>query len=530
MKTRLLPALVVALTLVLPMRPEAAPASLDSPRHRLIILADMGNEPDEEQQMAHMLMCCNEFEPEALIAVTGKYLRPESKIEYRRHLHPELFHRLIDGYAKVLPNLKLNAQGWPEADFLHSIVYEGQKGYGIADVGEGKSSPGSEAIVGALLKEDPRPIWVVVNAGANTLAQALTDLRARFKDDPAKLDALLAKLRVFENGAQDNSGAWICHEFPKIHWIRSNYQTYAYGGPGGREGDVVRGLGPHFWKPHPYSPEGQHQWIKENVQVGHGALGELYPDRRWGTTVGFMEGGGTVPWLGLVNKGLFDIDRPSWGGWSGRFTANKVENFWSRHADIKVDEQKVTPFLTHREASDVWTDPESGETFHGDYVPVWRWRPAMYADFLCRMDWCVKPFKEANHHPVAAFNGDPSDTIVRLKALAGEELDFDASASSDPDGDPLIFSWWQYEEPGTYPGRAFIENANSAKAKVFIPTGAGGKQIDIILEVRDQNPIASLRDYRRMVIDVEDRVVENKSSQISQRETRDLEKKDPMRS
>jgi hypothetical protein len=26
----------------------------------------------------------------------------------------------------VLPNLKLHAQGWPEADFLHSIVYEGQ--------------------------------------------------------------------------------------------------------------------------------------------------------------------------------------------------------------------------------------------------------------------------------------------------------------------------------------------------------------------------------------------------------------------
>jgi hypothetical protein len=31
-------------------------------------------EPDEIQQNIHMLMCSNEFEPEGLIAVTGKYL------------------------------------------------------------------------------------------------------------------------------------------------------------------------------------------------------------------------------------------------------------------------------------------------------------------------------------------------------------------------------------------------------------------------------------------------------------------------
>ena len=46
---------------------------------RLIILADMGNEHDEVQQMAHMIMCSNEFELEGLIAVSGIYLRPESK-------------------------------------------------------------------------------------------------------------------------------------------------------------------------------------------------------------------------------------------------------------------------------------------------------------------------------------------------------------------------------------------------------------------------------------------------------------------
>ena len=35
-------------------------------RTRLVILADMGCEPDEVQQMIHMLICSNEFEPERL--------------------------------------------------------------------------------------------------------------------------------------------------------------------------------------------------------------------------------------------------------------------------------------------------------------------------------------------------------------------------------------------------------------------------------------------------------------------------------
>jgi len=51
---------------------------------RMVILADMGNEPDEMQQMIHMITCSNEFELKGLIAVTGKYLRPESKNEYKR--------------------------------------------------------------------------------------------------------------------------------------------------------------------------------------------------------------------------------------------------------------------------------------------------------------------------------------------------------------------------------------------------------------------------------------------------------------
>ena len=74
-------------------------------RARLVILADMGNEPDEMQQMAHMLVCSNAFDLEGLIAVTGKFLHPDRDDEYKRKVHPEHFLELIDAYEEVLPNL-----------------------------------------------------------------------------------------------------------------------------------------------------------------------------------------------------------------------------------------------------------------------------------------------------------------------------------------------------------------------------------------------------------------------------------------
>ncbi|WP_109830525.1 nucleoside hydrolase-like domain-containing protein [Reichenbachiella versicolor] len=472
-------------------------------KHRLIIMADMGNEPDEMQQMIHMITCSNEFDIEGLIAVTGKYLHPNTHLgDYNKVTHPELFHEIVDAYAKVYKNLLEHSSSYPNPESLRGKITSGQREYGIADVGKGKSSKGSELIIQAAKKNDTRPIWIVINAGSNTLAQALFDYRDTHSSD--ELSVFISKLRVFENGSQDNAGSWICSEFPDIHWIRSNFQTYSYGGPGW--GNNSRKLGPYYWHPYEYSTKGQLDWQKKHIMVNHGPLGDLYPERRfhaWGDgVIGYMEGGGTIPWMGLINKGLFDIDQPSWGGWSGRFTAKKIKNYWSKHKDIKIDEEKVAPFYCYGEASDTWTDPLDDSTYLSNYVPIWRWREAMYNDQIARMDWCVKDYNDANHHPIAAVGEDKSNTTLRIKTKANKILNFDASLSSDPDNDNIQFKWWIYQEAGNYTKKLIIDNNNKPKCSLEIPEDAIGKQIHLILEIKDDNEIVNLFDYRRIVIDV----------------------------
>ncbi len=78
-------AIAAALALVL------GDAAAAEQRARLIILADMGNEPDEMQQMTHMLVCSDSFDLEGLIAVTGKFLHPGREHPDKRRTQPELF-------------------------------------------------------------------------------------------------------------------------------------------------------------------------------------------------------------------------------------------------------------------------------------------------------------------------------------------------------------------------------------------------------------------------------------------------------
>jgi hypothetical protein len=216
-------------------------------------------------------------------------------------------------------------------------------------------------------------------------------------------------------------------------------------------------------------------WLDAHVRKDHGPLGALYPNRTWTepNPHGALKEGDTPSWFYFLPTGLNDPEHPEWGGWGGRF-------------------QKSSGGL-YRDAQDT-----VGKVKHAR-TTVWRWRPAFQADFQARMDWCVKPVRQANHAPLASVNGQPSREVVKLSAEPGAEVSLDASGSTDPDGHRPAYRWYVYPEAGTYAGKITIDGASDASSKLRVPPDAAGKTIHVILEVIDKGT-PPLTAFRRVVV------------------------------
>ena len=102
---------------------------------RVIVISDIGNEPDDQMSFVRLLLYSNELDIEARSPATSTWQKTAT--------HPETMRTLIDAYGQVRPNLLLNAKGWPEAADLAGHVHAGQPAYGMAATGAGKASEGS---------------------------------------------------------------------------------------------------------------------------------------------------------------------------------------------------------------------------------------------------------------------------------------------------------------------------------------------------------------------------------------------------
>ena len=72
---------------------------------RLLVLTDIGNEPDDQMSMVRLLVYANQFEIEGLVATTSTW--------QKRAVKPEILHELIDAYAAVQQNLRKHQPGFP---------------------------------------------------------------------------------------------------------------------------------------------------------------------------------------------------------------------------------------------------------------------------------------------------------------------------------------------------------------------------------------------------------------------------------
>ncbi len=478
MRTLVLPFLI-ATWAAAPLLAADTPQRAD-PRPRVIVLTDLSNEPDDEESLVRFLVYANEFDVEGLIATTSTHLRKGPR--------EDLIRRDLDAYEKVLPNLRKHAPGYPSADHLRSVTKTGQTEYGMDAVGTGKSTAGSNHIIQVVDRADDRPIWVTVWGGANTLAQALWDVKAT--RDQAAVDRFTSKLRVYTISDQDNSGHWMRPEFPKLFYIVSPGnvgQEYWRATWNGISGDRLNKIGVMHRFEMVDNP-----WLEQHIIKDHGPLGALYP------RIGFIMEGDTPSFLGLINNGLGWHVRPDYGGWGGRY---KEYQPWGEKRPIWTET---------RDSRDTVTSDDNGRTETSHHATIWRWREHFQNDFAARMDWCVADdYKKANHNPIAVLNSDRTRNVLAIPARPGETIRLSADGTTDPDGNAVETRWWIYEEAGTlwdpktrrFPAGVRLSADQGLTTSLTAPRVEKPETIHIILEVRD-NGSPKLWAYRRAVVTI----------------------------
>jgi len=456
-----------------------APLAQAADKPRVMVLTDIENEPDDAMSLVRFLAYANQFDIEGLAATTSTH--------QKARVAPERIRRIVQAYGKVRNNLELHEPGFPTGDTLLSRVTEGLPVYGMQGVGAGKDSPASEQLVKAVDRDDPRPLWVPVWGGPSVLAQALWKVRAT--RSAAELERFVSRLRVYAISDQDDSGPWIRANFPKLFYIVSpginasggyHHATWA-----GIAGDNFHG---RFAGADAVLVS--NEWLQQNVRK-KGPLGAEYP--HWE----FMMEGDTPSFLNLVDNGLSNPERPDWGGWGGRY-----ELYTPRKERWFVQEE-TRPIWTNAQDEVMGVDGKWHTTNHAS---IWRWRSAMQNDFAARMDWTVKPYKEANHPPV------PAVAQASISARPGERVDLSAAGSLDPDGDALSYQWFCYCEAGTLVASSGksgqpieITGADQQQAWFTVPTTRvlppGLGTLHIILAVTDHGTPRLTR-YRRVIVDV----------------------------
>ncbi|AMY08148.1 hypothetical protein LuPra_01336 [Luteitalea pratensis] len=460
--------------------PQAQISQTVEARPRVFVLTDIGNEPDDAQSMVRFLTYANHFEVEGLVATTSIHQRDKTAALR--------IQAIVQAYGKVRDNLETHEPGFPTAERLLSVISEGLPAFGMAAVGAGKDSPGSEALIAAVDREDSRPLWVPVWGGPNVLAQALWKVRTT--RSPVDLARFVSKLRVYTISDQDDSGPWIRKTFPDLFYIASPGLhaggAYHFATWSGISGDNfhARFTGADF-------DIVDNPWLGRHIR-SKGPLGAQYPQ------VEFLMEGDTPSFLGLVGNGLNVPDHPDWGGWGGRY-----ERYMPR-TQRWFQEPETRPF---------WTDAvdevrgADGRWHTSNHATIWRWRAAYQNDFAARMDWTIEPYGKANHPPVPKLSHADA-----FSARPGERVELNAEGSTDPDGDALSYEWFYYGEAGTFTtssGRTgqpvMIQDFDRARASFTVPTERvmppGTGTMHIILAVTDDGTPRLTR-YRRVIVTV----------------------------
>ena len=420
-------------------------------RLRLIIETDAGGDPDDEQSLVRFLLYANEWDVAGIIAN-----RPLSRDG--ENLNPErtglgVVRRLVKAYGECYPSLVKHDARYPAPEDLLKRTIAGYD----------DTEEAVKLIIAEVDRPDPRPLWYsdwgTDNGTArNNLRRALD--RVRRERGEEGYAAFKRRLRLSSADKFAEHTTELQPPFPL--WV----DTFRPELEGKRWYHRFSGL---------TATAGGFD-LKRDVLTGHGPLGAMYPTN----TTHVQKEGDSMTFLYLIPTGMNDPEQPSWGSWGGRYGRNPKHEerpyYWSNQQDA-------------------W----EGSTNRDNTLR--RWAADLQNDFRARLDWCVKPPKEANHPPLAVLNGKDGKSILQLTAAAGQNVLLSAAGSSDPDGQELAYEWFVYREAGTYAGEVTLGGSDAQARRLEVPADAAGKTIHVILALRDRGtpPLAS---YRRAVVNV----------------------------
>jgi hypothetical protein len=297
---------------------------------------------------------------------------------------------------------------------------------------------------------------VGVWGGGNTLAQAIWQVQQ--ERTPDQLKAFLHKLRVYTITDQDRGYGNTPYDGSSHYWMRKDFKDDLF----------------FVWDESAWlfqNSTGKANWDKYADQIqNHGALGTLYPKFKWGVE------GDTPSFLYVMPNGLNNPEHPTYGGWGGTFESG-------------ISPDKQTFAFVNQQGTQAGTTARKYES---------RFYPAVFNNFAARMDWAKDG--RGNRNPQVNVNGNSNLTSILLTPAPGDKVPFDASASRDPDGDKLNFSWWVMTEAGTYTEDIKISGSDSDHATVEVPSDSAGKSFHLICEVTDDG-IPPLTSYRRIIFE-----------------------------
>ena len=468
---------------------------------RLLITQD--GEVDDMNSLIHTLLYANDFELEGIVQSSSKlhYSGDENNESYR-WMGTDWMYEFLDAYAEVYPNLIVHDPDYPSPDALREITVVGNI---KAEADTSESTEGSELVKARILADDPRPLYIVVGGGANTVARALMDIAAEYEGTDGwdeLYEHLCENVILTAWGMQDSCYVdYIQPNWPKMRMIDVSSSTLAYGYRWANV-DVL-------------SEESREKmssaWMLEHLEQGHGALMDKYvtwgdgtylegeddPDQ-YGVNeallgdetswVGhayerydFLSEGDSPAWFLVIPNGLRSLEDISYGGWAGRYAFKGSKN---------------DPDVRFYQAA------------KGKEQGIAHWIAAIQSDFAMRAEWCVtSSYEDANHLPAVTVQEG-----IDLTAAPGETLTFHASAE-DPDGDAVTFRWYHYPLGDTYEEEidgdknpiaieVTVSGDNGDAAEFTVPADAkAGDTLHVILEGVDgggTNPIA----YQRIIITV----------------------------